>query len=151
MIDVNAAALELAAINAGVAGVTAEPSLADSIPRGADLVVANPPYMIDPAGRSYRDGKGLLGGEVSLAWAKQALTGLAAGGTMLLYTGAAYVGGQAPLLQELGNACAGGRATFELTEIDPDVFGEALDQPHYRGVERIAAVGIVIKPAASTA
>jgi hypothetical protein len=101
--------------------------------------------MIDPAGRSYRDGKGLFGGEVSLGWVQQALAGLVPGGTMLLYTGAAYVAGRAPLIDEIAGACADAGATFDDEEIDPDVFGEELDEPHYRGVERIAAIGIVIK------
>jgi methylase of polypeptide subunit release factors len=148
MIDVNPTALHLARVNAAVAGVASETLLADAIPAGTDLVIANPPYMIDPAGRSYRDGKGLYGGEVSLNWTGQALAALAPGGTMLLYTGAAYAGGRAPLLEQLANACAGAGASLEFAEIDPDVFGEELDQPHYRHVERIAAVGIVIKAAA---
>ena len=52
-------------------------------------MIANPPYMMDDAGRSYRHGGGLLGGEVSLDWASQALASLTPGGTLLLYTGAA--------------------------------------------------------------
>jgi hypothetical protein len=34
---------------------------------------------------------------------------------------------------------------LDLSEIDPDVFGEELDQPGYGQVERIAAIGAVIK------
>jgi hypothetical protein len=33
----------------------------------------------------------------------------------------------------------------ELSEIDPDVFGEELDQPSYQNVERIAAIGALIR------
>lgn len=144
MIDANESALELAQVNAAAAGVRAEATLADSIPAGADLVIANPPYMMDAAGRSYRDGGGLLGGEIAIDWVRQALARLTPGGAMLLYTGAAFVDGEAPLAAELAKACAH-FATFELTEIDPDVFGEELDQSHYQRVERIAAVGAVIR------
>ncbi len=145
MIDTNATALELASINAAAAAVPAETLLSDAIPGGADLIIANPPYMIDAAGRSYRDGGALLGGAISLEWARQALARLAPGGAMLLYTGAAYVDGEAPLVTELASACAKTGSTLEWWEIDPDVFGEELEQPHYECVERIAAIGALIR------
>jgi methylase of polypeptide subunit release factors len=145
LVDTNAAALVLAAVNAEVAGVAAETLLSDIIPDGADLIIANPPYMIDRARRSYRDGGDLLGGAVALDWAKQAMARLASGGAMLLYTGAAFVGGKAPLLAALARACAESGWQLEVEEIDPDVFGEELEQPGYEGVERIAAVGAVLK------
>ncbi|MDQ3477602.1 MAG: class I SAM-dependent methyltransferase [Pseudomonadota bacterium] len=147
LVDVNPSALRLAKINAAAAGVGVETLVSDRIPDGADLVIANPPYMIDSASRSYRDGGDLLGGAVALDWAKQALASLAPGGAMLLYTGAAYVEGEAPLLGELTKVCARAGASLELTEIDPDVFGEELGQPQYERVERIAAVGAVINTA----
>lgn len=144
LIDVNAAALSLAAVNLAAAGVSAETLLSDAVPAGADLVIANPPYMIDTTGRAYRDGGGLFGGAVSLAWAKQGLARLAPGGTMLLYTGAAYVDGKAPFLDALATACAETGSSLELDEIDPDLFGDELEQLDYAQVERIAAVGAVI-------
>jgi len=147
LVDTNAAALELAAINAEVAAVAAETLLADGIPAGAGLVIANPPYMMDKAGRSYRDGGGLLGGAVALDWAEQAMARLAPGGAMLLYTGVAFAGGEAPLLAALAGACVKKGWRLEVEEVDPDVFGEELDQPGYEGVERIAAVGMVLSPA----
>ena len=145
MVDVNPEALRLAAINAAVAGLQADTLISTEIPRGAGLVIANPPYMMDPAGRSYRDGGELWGGAVAFDWASQALRLLAPAGTMLLYTGAAYVCGEAPLLNQLKIACSHAGASVAIEEIDPDVFGDDLDQPAYNGVERIAAVGIVIK------
>lgn len=147
MIDTNVAALDFASNNAQGASVKAETLLSDAIPGGADVVIANPPYMMDSAGRSYRDGGDLLGGAVALNWTRQAIARLAPGGAMLLYTGAAYVDGYSPLLTNLATACSEARFTLELSEIDPDVFGEELDQPHYGTVERIAAVGAVIRPA----
>lgn len=144
MVDSNEAALALARVNARVAGVTAEDLLADTVPGGSDLVIANPPYMMDPSGRSYRDGGELLGGALALDWVNQALGGLAGGGAMLLYTGAAFAEGQAPLVNALERACDAAGAALELEELDPDVFGEELDQPNYERVERIAAIGAVI-------
>jgi hypothetical protein len=37
--------------------------------------------------------------------------------------------------------------SLRYTEIDPDIFGELLDQPGYETVERVAAVGAVISKA----
>lgn len=145
MVDRNAAALELATVNCEAASVEAEALLSDAIPLGADLIIANPPYMIDVAGRSYRDGGGLLGGQVAADWARQALERLKPGGAMLLYTGVAYVDGASPLIAELTRMCAAAGASLAVTEIDPDVFGEELDQPLYERVERIAAIGAVLR------
>jgi methylase of polypeptide subunit release factors len=145
MVDVNPEALRLAAINATVAGLQADTLISTEIPRGAGLVIANPPYMMDPARRSYRDGGELWGGAVAFNWASQALRLLAPAGTMLLYTGASYICGEAPLLSQLEIACSHVGASVAIEEIDPDVFGDNLDQPGYTRVERIAAVGIVIK------
>jgi methylase of polypeptide subunit release factors len=144
LVDVNPAALRLARINAEAAGVDAECVRSDQIPTGTDLVVANPPYIIDPAKRTYRDGGGLFGGGVALDWTRQALDALATGGTLLLYTGAAVVDGKAPLIEAIEHACADRSASFDVEELDPDVFGEELETPRYANVERIAAVGIRI-------
>jgi len=146
LVDVNSAALELAAVNATAAGINAQLVKSDRIPP-ADLVVANPPYLIDPAKRAYRDGGDLLGGAVALEWARQAI---ANGSTMLLYTGAAFTAGAAPLIEALGQDCAAAGAALTVEELDPDVFGEELDQPAYADVERIAAIGAIIRPAVST-
>jgi methylase of polypeptide subunit release factors len=145
LVDSNPQALRLARLNARAAGVSVKLRQDDALPPGADLVLANPPYMIDAARRTYRDGGDLYGGGVALAWAKQALGKLAPGGTMLLYTGAAVVGGISPLVAALEEACAEAAASLAVEEIDPDVFGEELEQPAYAEVERIAAIGAVIR------
>lgn len=138
LIDVNPEAARLARINARFAGVAAEVSVDDRIPSGCDMIIANPPYMIDDAHRTYRDGGGLLGGEIALDWARQALAELTPGGSLLLYTGAAVVEGTAPLLNALTRL---GRQ-FAHRELDPDIFGEELDRREYSQVDRIAALGI---------
>jgi methylase of polypeptide subunit release factors len=145
LVDTNGRALALARVNAAAAGVAVELIEGDNIPRGADLVIANPPYMMDADARAYRDGGELLGGAVALAWAEQALDALAAGGTLLLYTGAAITDGASPLLDKIARTCAEGGASLRVEEIDPDVFGEELEQLAYAKVERIAAIGAVIR------
>jgi hypothetical protein len=144
LVDINPVALRLAAINAAAAGVGVELCESGRIPASADLVIANPPYMIDRASRTYRDGGGLLGGDVALDWTKQAIAGLGPGGQFLLYTGAPFVRGWSPLVDSIRTECDGCGASFDCTEIDPDVFGEELDDPDYAEVERIAALGFRI-------
>lgn len=145
LVDTNSAALELAGINAAAAGVPVTLQQGREIPHGADLILANPPYMIDGSRRSYRDGGGLLGGEISRAWAAQAAERLLPGGTLLLYTGAACTRGQSPLLAALEEVADAARATLMIEELDPDVFGEELDKSGYEEVERIAATGAVLR------
>ena len=145
MVDVNVEALRLAHLNAAAARVEVEGVASNMLPKGADVVIANPPYMMDCSARAYRDGGDLLGGALALDWVTQALRSLAPGGTMLLYTGAAYVDGEALLLTEMARVCDNAGASLELSEIDPDVFGDELTEPGYEQVERIAAIGAVIK------
>ena len=144
-VDVNPEALRFAAINAEAAGVAFEPVRSDRIPERADVVIANPPYIMDAKGRSYRDGGDLFGGQVPLDWARQALGSLAPGGTMLLYTGASVVDGEAPLARALLEACSSAGAELAIEETDPDVFGDELDQAPYANVERIAVLCVTIR------
>jgi hypothetical protein len=64
---------------------------------------------------------------------------------MLLYTGASVSHGKAPLVTALQEACASGSADIVIEEVDPDVFGEELDQPAYAHVERIAVIWATIR------
>ena len=145
LVDSSENALRFARVNAAAAGVAAEFIHDDKIPANADLIIANPPYLMDQIGRMYRDGGDLLGGRVALDWTEQALSRLNPGGRFLLYTGAAFRGGKAPLLDALETAAAKAGAELEVEEFDPDVFGEELDCERYREVERIAAIGAVLR------
>jgi SAM-dependent methyltransferase len=142
--DINPASLALTSINAGLAGARNVTPVASNLLEGVDgefdLIVSNPPYMLDPARRAYRDGGGLRGADLSLEIVKSAMARLRPGASLLLYTGVAisadqdhFLGAIAPLLD---TACQAW--TYE--ELDPDVFGEDLGTPAYAGVERIAAV-----------
>ncbi len=148
--DINPEALRLATVNAAAAGVDARCVLGEGVSgiAGAlDLVLANPPYIIDPAGRAYRDGGDLHGAGVALAMARDAVPRLAAGGRFLLYTGSAIVRGGDALRYRLRDLAAAEGCRLRYEEIDPDVFGEELETPAYADVERIALVTAVIERA----
>jgi hypothetical protein len=145
--DINAKALLYARVNARRAGVALETvagSGLDGVAGEIDLVVANPPFVADPAGRLYRDGGARHGTALSLDWALAAARRIAAGGTVLLYTGSAIVGGRDGLRDSLAAELPRLGCTLRYAEIDPDIFGELLAEPDYAEVERIAAVGAVI-------
>lgn len=147
--DINPRALRYAAINWVMAHLgpvyfavcNATP---DDIPEHAppvDTIIANPPYIADGAGRAYRDGGGLHGGEVTIAWARAAAATLKLGGAFFLYTGSAIVDGEDRLKAALLEALPGFDANYR--ELDPDVFGEELERDDYADVERIAAIGLI--------
>lgn len=143
-LDINPAALRMARINAALAGVdnlqTCHSDLLQAVSGDFDLIVANPPYLVDPAQRAYRHGGGPLGAELSLAIVDSALQRLTPGGTLLLYTGVAMVDNQDPFLAELRQRLDDSHLRWHYREVDPDVFGEELLNEAYRHCERIAAV-----------
>ncbi|WP_144173227.1 class I SAM-dependent methyltransferase [Pseudomonas sp. Kh13] len=147
-VDINPMALRYTAINAALAGVSnvsVEPSdLLHGITGRFDLIVANPPYMLDRNARTYRHGGGTLGAELSLRIVEQARERLGRGGTLLLYTGVAIVEGRDALLEAIRLRLAGPEWSWVYREIDPDVFGEQLAEPGYEQVERIAAVVLTV-------
>lgn len=148
LVDVNPAALRLAAANAAHAGVEAElveGAGLDDVRGAVDLVIANPPYMMDEGDRAYRDGGGMRGAQLSFDWAMAAARRLEPGGHMLLYTGAAIAGGRDPLREALERELPALGCDLRYREMDPDIFGEELEKPPYREVERIAAVAAVIR------
>jgi 23S rRNA G2069 N7-methylase RlmK/C1962 C5-methylase RlmI len=149
LIDKNPAALRLARANAAAAGVPVdclEGDSLDSFDGAIDLIVANPPFIMDPRGPHYRHGGDRLGTGVSLDWARAAAARLPEGGRLLLYTGSPVVDGEDALLAGLAELADDAGCGLRYNELDPDIFGEELDQPAYRAarVERIAAVGAVL-------
>jgi methylase of polypeptide subunit release factors len=146
--DVNPAALDLARVNARANGVACEcveaPGLGE-LDHAPDLVIANPPFIAGKEGHTYEDGGGSHGLGVSIAWAEEAMRRLETGGRLLLYTGSAIVDGRDPLRDRLTGLAAGLACELTYEEIDPDIFGEELRRPAYAGVERIAAVGAVVR------
>ena len=151
-VDINPAALRLTRINAALAGadnLTARHSdLLNDVEGEFDLILANPPYLVDPGERAYRHGGGPLGAGLSLAIFDSALERLAPCGTLLLYTGVAMVGNGDPFLKEVTQRLEGRHLQWAYREVDPDVFGEELLEGAYTECDRIAAVVLeVTRPA----
>lgn len=147
LVDANAGALRFARINAEAAGLPVETIVADSldpVPGAFDLVVINPPFMADTQSRGYRDGGGRHGGDVPFAMTQMAAARLAGGGRVIVYTGAAIVEGRNALCAATEASARGARLSFACHELDPDIFGEELDQPAYGDVERIALVAMTL-------
>jgi SAM-dependent methyltransferase len=145
--DINPLAITLARANLAAAGVEADLRLAGAIEGlddGLDLIVANPPFIADPAGRTYRDGGDMHGAKLSLDWALDGAKRLAPGGRLLLYTGSAIVEGKDALRAALAEGLDPGAYDLAYEELDPDIFGGQLSQPAYADVDRIAAVGAVV-------
>ena len=143
--DVNPEALKLARVNAAVAKISARCVLSDvlaSVADQVDLVISNPPYLVDPNERTYRSGGGALGASLSLRIAREAASRLFTGGTLLLYTGAAIIDGTDPFRAEVMPLLEASGAAVRYEELDPDVFGEELSSPAYCIADRLAVVGV---------
>ncbi len=146
--DINRAALSFARVNVALASASRKVEIRESdvlagVAGEIDVVVANPPYLVDPKGRVYRDGGDAYGTALAVRIADEALRRLARGGRLALYTGAPIVEGTDELLRRVRPLLEDARAVWSYEELDPDVFGEELDTPAYAAVERIAAVGLV--------
>ena len=145
--DINPQALEFACANALLAGLPdasfAQSDLFESLEGGFDLIVANPPYLVDAGERAYRHGGGALGSGLSVRIVAESLARLVPGGRLVLYTGAPIVGGSDPFLEAVAPLVRRAGCLLRYREIDPDVFGDELDLPAYASVERIAAVALV--------
>jgi methylase of polypeptide subunit release factors len=147
--DINPRALFYAAANAALAGRgqarLVESDLYAATPGPFDLILANPPYLNDAARRTYRHGGGRFGEALSARIVREGLPRLSPGGRLVLYTGAAMVEGHDPLLALLRPHLQASGWPWRYREIDPDVFGEELDEPAYQEAERIAAVSLVVQ------
>lgn len=148
MTDINPTALRFATLNAAAAGVEAATILSadlEGIQDPVDIALANPPYIIDAAGRDYRDGGSMHGGAVAVEMARIAAERLAPGGRFILYTGSAIIDGEDPLKTALTEISEKAECTMRYRELDPDVFGEELEHPAYADVERIAVVAALLQ------
>ncbi|MCA9708680.1 MAG: methyltransferase, partial [Myxococcales bacterium] len=147
MNDINPLALRYTAINAAAAGVPIETSLGDALSSSSgafDLVVCNPPYLVDDGARVYRHGGDRLGRGLAIRIAEESLARLRPGGRLLLYTGVAILDGRDPFIDDLRPSLEAAGAAWTYRELDPDVFGEELERPIYAEIDRIAAVGLVV-------
>ncbi len=151
--DINEQALRYARINALHAAVPnfscLRSDVLSEVRDPIDLIIANPPYLLDPEQRAYRHGGGSLGTGLSVRIINESMQRLSAGGQLILYTASPIVDGVNTLQQQLialfDSASAQRAFTYEYREIDPDVFGLELDHPAYARVERIAVVGLTLR------
>lgn len=142
-VDINPAALRFARLNAVLAGTSnvrpCHSDLLDGVDGAFDMIISNPPFMIDPAGRTYRDG-GPQGHELSLAVIDAAVDRLDAGGTLVLFSGTGIIDGRDPFREAAEQRLDGAGLDWSYREVDPDVYSEELDGPAYEHAERIAVV-----------
>ncbi len=149
MTDINPRAVRFARINAALAGcdraIVQHSDLLDHVDGDFDAIIANPPYLIDPEHRLYRDG-GDLGIAVALRMVEAALPRLAPGGRLVLYTGAPVVGGRDLLAEALVPLVRRAGLAAHYDELDVDVFGSDLATGVYADarVERLAVVALVV-------
>ncbi|RVT90373.1 methyltransferase [Sphingomonas crocodyli] len=146
--DINPAALRLASINAAAAGRSVSTHLGaniDGVDDPIDLALANPPYMIDPHNRDYRDGGNMHGAAVAVRMVEDTLPRLVPGGRLILYSGSAIVDGADALGRALAERASGASCDLTYEELDPDVFGEELETPAYHDVDRIAVVAAIFR------
>ena len=144
--DINPQALRLTRVNAAAAGVSIEAietSGLDGVFGTFDVVLLNPPYLMDSKARIYRHGGAMHGAQLPFDLTVAALGKLSPGGRLILYSGTAIVEGHDGLRAALVQAAADNGVTLRYREIDPDVFSEELDTPLYATVERIALISAI--------
>lgn len=143
-LDINEVALALTRVNASLAGADAvaahRSDLLDKVAGDFDLIVSNPPCLLDPRKRAYRHGGGKWGAGLSLAIVEAGLARLRPGGSLLLYTGSAIAGQEDAFLAEIAPLLDLHCSAWRYEELDPDIFGEEVGTPGYEDIERIAAV-----------
>lgn len=146
--DINLQALRYSAINAALNGIahvrTVMSDVFANLEIQADLILSNPPYLVDPLGRQYRHG-GELGFDLSVRIVEESLPHLAPGGRLFLYTGTPVVNGVDQFWQAVAPVLSQHACDFSYDEIDPDVFGEELDHAPYDRVDRLAVVGLTVR------
>lgn len=148
--DINPKALALSQANARLAGIYESCSFVHSdlfsqVGGTFDLIVSNPPYLVDGGNRAYRHGGGDYGEGISQRILEQSIARLVPGGRLILYTGTAVVEGVDSFSVWAARTASAADCSFTRREIDPDVFGEELEREVYRGVDRIAAIGLVVE------
>jgi methylase of polypeptide subunit release factors len=148
--DINPKALEFAQINAVLNDCEADFRQSDilkSVDAAPDLVISNPPYLIDAADRAYRHGGGDWGCALAERILDEALDRLSGEGHLLLYSGAPIVNGVDKFLEAVRPVLRQRVNKFRYEETDPDVFGEELESAPYDQADRIATVVLHVNAA----
>lgn len=149
MTDVNPRAVRMARINAALAGCDHTEvrctDLTAQVDGSFDAIIANPPFIIDPVHRLYRDG-GDLGISVALRMVEAAIPLLATDGCLVLYTGTPVVAGHDLLADALAPLLRAAGRPVQYEELDVDVFGSELANEAYASaqIERLAVVSLIV-------
>jgi methylase of polypeptide subunit release factors len=147
--DINPKALRYARVNAALNRIpnvrTVLSDVFDQINDPGNLIISNPPYLVDAAGRLYRHGGGEFGFELSLRIVDAGIDRLAPGGRLVLYTGTPVIGGTDKFYEALCPLLAQRGCPYTYEEIDPDVFGEELANAPYDRADRIAVVLLTVE------
>jgi methylase of polypeptide subunit release factors len=147
--DINQDALRLADVNAVLNGLSRcecrESDVLSDVFDMAELIISNPPYLVDETSRAYRHGGGDWGEQLALRIVEESLGQLGAGGKLLLYTGTPVVAGDDMFLKAVTPLLKRKTRKFRYAEIDPDVFGQELDNAPYDKADRIAAVFLIVE------
>ena len=108
--DINSKALSYAAVNAAINDVRhveiAHSDILDGIEGPIDVVLANPPYLVDEGERLYRHGGGKLGLSIALRIVEQGLARLDPGGRLIVYTGTPIIHGADPFFDSRTSSAA---------------------------------------------
>ncbi len=146
--DINPRALRFCRINALLNEIdnveVIESDLFENINRPFDLIISNPPYLVDSLKRLYRHGGSSLGSELTVKIVGDSLKHLVPSGRLIVYSGTAIVGGVDQLQTLLGPLLNKSSLHVHYEEIDPDVFGEELEHPPYDWADRIAVIGLTV-------
>jgi methylase of polypeptide subunit release factors len=146
--DINPKALRYSLINARLNGIadvrTILSDVFDQINEGGDLIVSNPPYLVDRSARLYRHGGGELGFDLSIRIVEDSIDRLYPGGRLFLYTGTPVIDGIDTFLAAVRPRLDARNCKYTYEEIDPDVFGEELDSAPYDRADRIAVVALTV-------
>ena len=144
--DINHKAIAFSAVNAVINDVPATKTVFSDVLAGiegaADIIIANPPYLVDDERRLYRHGGGELGISLAVRIVQESLDRLKPRGRLILYSGTPIIGGADPLFEALRPVLQLNASHFSYGEIDPDVFGEELGRHAYANADRIAAIGL---------
>jgi len=142
--DINPLALAYAEANRIINGITAastvEADVLEGVPSDPDVVIANPPYLMDARHRIYRDGGGGHGTNLAVRIAWDGLDRVRPGGMVLIYTGTPVICGRDVFLARLLQGIDSRACDLEYEELDPDIFGTELANPAYADADRIALV-----------
>jgi hypothetical protein len=134
------------AINAEIAGIPIIVASGDALAAvdgEFDLIIVNPAYLDDRSDCACDYSGSGIGSMRNMGIATEALARLAPGGHLLLYGSVAIIDGKDPFRAELLPRLAAARCDWSYAEIEPDVFGEDIDNPAQARNDRIAVIGVI--------